>query len=81
MKTKKTHDAAAAYKDHLREISTLLLNSMNRVDTQKESAGERAIDWGDVGTAGRVRELVVEMAWTLGVITIEEAKKKHGVIL
>ena len=35
MKTKKTNDAAAAYKDHLREISTLLPNSMNRVDTQK----------------------------------------------
>ena len=81
MKTKKTNDAGAAYKDHLREISTLLLNSINKVDTQKESAGARAIDWGYVGTAGRVRELAVEMAWTLGVITIEEAKTKHGVIL
>ncbi len=81
MKATKTNDAMDAYKAHLRAISTLLLDTINRVDALRESAGDRAINWADVGSMTQAREHAVETAWKIGVITTEEAKAKHGVVL
>jgi hypothetical protein len=73
--------ALDAYKNHMREISTLLLNAQNKVDTDLHEATAETVHWGHVGTAAHVRELAVQMAFPLGTVSIEEAKSKHGVIL
>ena len=73
--------AADSYKAHLRAISTLLLDTLHHVETLREAAHERKIDWANVGDMTRAREFTVEAAWALGAITSAEAKAKHGVIL
>ena len=73
--------AADAYKAHLRAVSTLLLDALHHVETLREAAHERQINWADVGDMTRAREFTVEAAWALGAITSKEAKAKHGVVL
>lgn len=39
------------------------------------------VTWPTVGTLGHVRELLVQAAFALGQLTVEEAKAQHGQVL
>jgi hypothetical protein len=64
----------AAYKAHLYALSTLLRDTMKGLSKPGAFPARS-------GTVAHARDLAVQLAWTLGAITAEDAKARHGVTL
>jgi hypothetical protein len=79
MNTNKPKPAAVAFLAHLEAMNTLLLDTMHQLEVRRENAPNAA--WADEGTLRHARELAVQLAWTMGVITAADAKAQHGVTL
>ena len=82
MNTKTNSERALeSYRAHLNEAANLLLSAMHELDVRKDAAKLGEITWASEGSMQDVKNTAVELAWKLGLITSEEAKAKHGVIL
>ena len=79
MNTNDSNPATVAYKVQLEAVNALLLDTLHQLEVRPETAPRAT--WGDVGTLAQARELAAQLAWTLGAITAEDAKAKHGVTL
>ncbi len=79
MNTNDSKPATVAYKAHLEAVNALMLDTLHQLEVRRENAPRAT--WGDVGTMAHARELAAQLAWTLGAITAEDAKARHGVTL
>ncbi len=67
--------AAQAYTEHTSELTAMA----EEIIAAKLSSNSKNANWCNVGSAAAARKAMVEVMFTLGLITVAEAKEKHGV--